>query len=1338
MFIELGLDTSKFSSDVNGAKRAVNFFKAETKALDSALKGNGNNVNLLQTKYKSLQQTIDAQKKVLTGLKANFDELEPGTAKWEAAAVQIERENAKLQDLEGQLQAVSKAMRDAASQSGFTGWLQSSGKKVDEFGQKLKTAGDNLKWVSAGMAAGAGFAIKSASDFESAFTGVKKTVDEVKDSNGNVTYSYEQLAQGIRNMAKEIPASTTEIAAVAEAAGQLGIKTEDVLAFTRVMIDMGESTNLSANDAAQALAKFANITQMSPSKYQNLGSAIVALGNNFATTESDIVNMGLRLAGTGHLVGLTEPQIMGLATAMSSVGIEAEAGGSAFSKVMQKINSDVMSGGGNLEKFAETAGMSASQFAEVWKKDPQQAITDFVKGLGKIKDGGGDVTGALKEMGINSVRELDTMQRLAGAGDLLSKSFETANKGFKENTALTKEAEKRYETFQSKLKIFKNKLNDIGIELGGPLMQAASDALDAMKPLFKTIENMAKAYSNASPEMKRFIAYMVAGTAAASPLLKILGSTTSGVGKLMNGVGKLAGGLKGLMAVKDLAPAMGAVTTEATGLTSAVGLLGNPVTWGVLLGGGALLAITAWSEHAREAKNRTQEWGTEVSKTQANELSEFKDKVDETSRAMEGFGTGGTQNVNDVKKAFKELADEITALTDEKLAKDLKLAEKWGLSDEQKQAMIDNANQTKENVQRMSDEVIEIYKNASDNNRKLSAEEKEIILNNQKELISKQLEMMDLSKKERTAIQKAMNGELDELNETQLNKALSTTQDWLKKENKLYKDAKDELKQLHKDGGLSDKAYKEELEKLEADHLAKMEAYGDKYMDLRKKIAEVTGNLDNSGYWTTVEQDMEKLGLSFDDMQKKLEGFADAADNTSGLVAKSVANMSDEMRAANMHWNGLVLDPKTGEIKTNAQDEIQKALEAENGWENLKFDLKNANLETNAKIAIGEALVATGQWDSLSPKDKKLITDNKPTLKALMSSKDMLKQWNGLPVEVKKILAENESFLNDADAAKKALDTWNLLQPQQKELLAKDMTSGDVDKAQQAINSLTGKSVIIDADNQTEQGALEAGITVNGVKQEVPTSINATDNTGAAASSANKSVNSPKQNTPVKLLASNLTKDAVDKATKSVNSVKDKTVTINARDNASSVIANIASSLTNLSSQLISIGASVIANATGTNYHPGGLAMVNDQKGPMYKEMVTLPSGQSFIPEGRDVVLPLPKGSKVLKASRTRDLMSRLGVSKYQNGIGIPEDAKFLKDLERTDRNVTVVSGDNQGNDEVIRLLRQMLLVLNKKDKNGTQAIYMDKRKVGEILKEEMQRAETQAKRLEGDRAWAL
>lgn len=198
-------------------------------------------------------------------------------------------------------------------------------------------------------------AIKQGIAFESAFAGVKKTVDATDKELA-------EFEQGIRDMAKSMPQSATAIASVAEAAGQLGIKNESLLQFTKTMVMLGDATNMTSDEAATALARFANITGMSQDNFDKLGSTIVALGNNLATTESEIVDMAMRIAGAGHQVGLTEAQIMSFSGALSSVGIEAEAGGTAFSNLISKMSLATQKGGEQLEQFASVAGMSADEF----------------------------------------------------------------------------------------------------------------------------------------------------------------------------------------------------------------------------------------------------------------------------------------------------------------------------------------------------------------------------------------------------------------------------------------------------------------------------------------------------------------------------------------------------------------------------------------------------------------------------------------------------------------------------------------------------------------------------------------------------------------------------------------------------------------------------------------------------------------------------------------------------------------------------------------------------------------------------------------------------------------
>ena len=259
-----------------------------------------------------------------------------------------------------------------------------------------------------------------------------------------------------------------DIAAIAESVGQLGIQKQNILQLSKTMADLGLATYLSGEDAATAFARFANITQMSQGDFDRLGSVIVDLGNNLATTERDIAEMGLRLAGAGTQIGLTEAQILSFAGALSSVGIEAQAGGSAFSKVFVNMQLAVETGNESLSDFAKVAGMSISNFQKAFKEDAAGAVTEFVKGLSRSEERGISAIKVLDDMGISEVRMRDALLRAAGASDVFSGALALGTKAWEENTALTKEAEQRYGTTQSKMEILRNKIQDVGITLGHP------------------------------------------------------------------------------------------------------------------------------------------------------------------------------------------------------------------------------------------------------------------------------------------------------------------------------------------------------------------------------------------------------------------------------------------------------------------------------------------------------------------------------------------------------------------------------------------------------------------------------------------------------------------------------------------------------------------------------------------------------------------------------------------------------------------------------------------------------------------------------------------------------
>jgi TP901 family phage tail tape measure protein len=380
--------------------------------------------------------------------------------------------------------------------------VQSANRNRDSWEQ----AGGVMLGFGAAAVGGLALASKAAVDWESAWAGVTKTVDG----------SPEQMAalEGeLRNLAKTLPSTHAEIAAVAEAAGQLGVKREDVTGFTKTMIDLGETTNLTADEAATSIAQISNVMgtmERDGSKgVERFGATLVALGNAGASTEAEILEMAKRIAGAAKLVGASESDVLALSNAMASVGIEAQLGGGVISRVMQRMYTDVKDGGDGLTNLAKVAGVSSKEFAEAFESDPVRAVDAVVKGLGRVKAEGGNVMQTMDELGIKGTEETGVILRLAGAGDLLADSLKLGDSAWQSNSALAEEAAKRYETTESKVKIAWNNIQDAAIEAGAVLLPLIAGVAES-------VSGIAQAFGNLPEPVKGAVTVLggVAGVAA--------------------------------------------------------------------------------------------------------------------------------------------------------------------------------------------------------------------------------------------------------------------------------------------------------------------------------------------------------------------------------------------------------------------------------------------------------------------------------------------------------------------------------------------------------------------------------------------------------------------------------------------------------------------------------------------------------------------------------------------------------------------------------------------------------------------------------------------------------
>ena len=541
LFVELGLKDSNFTSGIQNVNRQMKIVQQEFKNAGAGIKSFGTSIDGLKAKQAMLTQSIELQKQKVESYKKTFDEssrklrentkaqqeltqkVNAAKSAWEQSKKEL-GENAEetkqlgdeYKSLQKELNSTNSKIRSNATAvqnaeanmnkaeaelKQMKAELKSVGTEIDNQSNKWKklynslggfdaiknkfaTLGSTLtRNVTMPIAGAAAMAVKTNIDFENAFTGVAKTVD----MTGN---ELDTFTDKIVDMTGEMPQTVEELSGVAEAAGQLGIEKENLVDFTDTMVRLGDSTNVASEEAASALAKFANITGMSQTRFRDLGNVIVKLGNNFATTEADIINMSTRIAAAGKQAGMSEPEIMGFSAALSAVGLEAEAGGTAFSKLLNDMTLAVQTGSSELNQFASVAGMSASQFKQAFEQDAAGAVQKFIQGLADAEKNGKSAVQILDEMGIKEVRLRDALLRAAGASDTFTEAVRMGNKEWENGSALLDESNKKYETLGSQLKITKNKLRELANAFGERLAPLVKKANDKLGELIDTVSEL--------------------------------------------------------------------------------------------------------------------------------------------------------------------------------------------------------------------------------------------------------------------------------------------------------------------------------------------------------------------------------------------------------------------------------------------------------------------------------------------------------------------------------------------------------------------------------------------------------------------------------------------------------------------------------------------------------------------------------------------------------------------------------------------------------------------------------------------------------------------------------
>lgn len=476
--------------------------------------------------------------------------------------------------------------------------LEQTAKQWKNLGEGVDTLTKPLQIAEVAMAAGAVASSKFAIDFENNFADVRKTVDGTDEQLNKIKQDIIDMTTVGINGHSAIPQTTAELTELAAAGGQLGIQTENISSFTETMAMMGSATNLAGEEGAKTLARFMNVANVSQGEVQNLGSSIVDLGNHFATTEAEIAAMAQRMGATGTAVGISAQDVLAYSTALSSLGVEAEAGGSSISRIWMDIQTQVSTGGELLGEFAKVSGKTTKEFSEGWKKDASGTFKDFVDGLSKSKD----LVGTLKNLGFDNIRDLQALQKLAGPQgiQLLNDALQRSNNAWSENTALVNEFENKAGTTASQIQVIKNNLVEAGRSLGETFLPSINNGVTDIKNFAQGISKMSDGQKQALITTGKWVIGLGAAGKATSGVIKGIGNTADAFAKIKKA--KEAGGV-----LAKFAPALTAIKGAAP--YAAAGIIA--VTAAVKIGKAAYdswyKSQYKWTEGLSDADNKVQD-----------------------------------------------------------------------------------------------------------------------------------------------------------------------------------------------------------------------------------------------------------------------------------------------------------------------------------------------------------------------------------------------------------------------------------------------------------------------------------------------------------------------------------------------------------------------------------------------------------------------------------------------------------------------------------------------------------------------------------------------------------
>lgn len=1114
----------------------------------------------------------------------------------EATISGVSQQLEELERTQSNTNGVKGVRESTSAYQGLASQLKNTGKGIKEVGESIDTITKPIQYASTALAAGGVASAKFAIDFEDSFAGVKKTVDATPEQLAKIKQGIIDLSTTGIDGRGAIPQTATELNELAAAGGQLGISQENIIDFTEVMAQMGSATNLVGEEGAATLARFQNVMGVGQNEIRNIGSAIVDLGNHSATTESEIAEMALRMGKYGSSVRMSAADVLGYSAALSSLGIEAQMGGSAIGRTWLSIETAVASGGEGLTKFAKYSGKSAEEFKEQWNTDSSGAFNGILKGLQSAEN----LTVALDDLGINNTQDIQAMMALVNGYDLVTESVNRSNTAYQENTALQEEFNAKNETTASKLANTKNNIIEAARSIGETMLPSIQDAST-------TVADFAKGLSQMDDEQKRAVVNTGATVIALGALSKVGVGVIKGAGDFVEGLGVISDKLP------IIADATSAIKVSTAGLGSSFSALA-PIFGAVLAPAAVVAGYKVVADHVTEAIENNAKLGQSYKELYSqwqdadNQVSHLENLRSEYEKLNESINSGtlNPEELESAKNRINDIMQEIKATTN---ADTIKLMIDTGEFDSALALAVSNAQDSANEIKDALDltsgkKAQKAVSEGYDALQKGSSYGMDY--KNQKEEMSQWLQQATDVKEKYQQLQEEMTAAYASGDKERRQKAIQardafvnemTDSEFSKAYEKMQgqKFSFGEMKDVQKQVDNIKAAYNEISTSIE-----KMDERANNGRESLQAVAEVvTSESMNLNGFKNMQEVFESGGIAVDNVCKQIKSTMTDLGFENQDIAAQIALFKNGFQDLQGAINNNALDAvvndfvKQGkEIGLTSEEIVTKAALMKNGFSDIQQAVASGDVSGLVKDLSslgGDLGLSTEQVDALAhslgllPEDKHIEIDASGDVSAIENAKNAVEEINNAGNVQLQVSAEGDiSVLDTADSKLQELINNNQV------TITFNVDTGGFD-----INDLGGNKL----------GEITADGKINWEKGDVE---------------------------------------------KPENEKADGTIDYKLGDVAKPENA-VATGTINYTLGTVATPSGV-PKAKGTQNFEGGLAMVNDEKGISDPRELIVDKGRAFIPQGKDVLLPLSKGAKVYTASQTKAIMSGMGIPHYATG----------------------------------------------------------------------------------------